>query len=75
MLAAIRDASRHGAGPSELPCKVRGIDRWLLGRLAPHARPYDAARVRRCRELLALAEHSWRSGAPGGVAEAVVSLW
>jgi hypothetical protein len=75
MLAAISDALRAGATPSELPYKVREIDRWLLGRLAPHAAPYDAVRVRRCRELLAMAEHSWRLGAPQGVAEALVALW
>jgi hypothetical protein len=75
MLAAISDALRGGATPSELPYKTRDIDRWLLGRLAPHAVPYDAARVRRCRELLAMAEHSWRSGATGGVAESLIANW
>lgn len=75
MLAAISDALRQGATPSELPYKVREIDRWLLGRLAPHAAPYDAAWVRQCRELLAMAEHSWRSGAPGGVAESLIANW
>jgi hypothetical protein len=75
MLAAIGDALCHGATPADLPYKVRGIDRWLLSRLAPHAAPYDAARVRRCRELLASAEHSWRSGAVEGVAVSLVANW
>lgn len=71
MLAAIHDAPRQ-AGPLY---RVEGVDRFLLHRLAPHAAPYDAARVRRCRELLAMAEHSWRLGAAPGVAEAICALW
>jgi hypothetical protein len=75
MLAAINYAQRQGAALADLPRQVPWIDRWLLSQLAPHAASYDHARVRRRRELLAMAEHFWRGGAADGVAEAVISLW
>jgi hypothetical protein len=48
---------------------------YVLRRLSPHAGLYTAARVSRCREVLAIAESAWRAGASEGVAEAVVALW
>lgn len=72
VLAAIREARPPGGGPL---VRVEGVDRFLLHKLGPFAGPYDSARVARCREVLAMAEHFWRSGAREGVAAAVVALW
>lgn len=73
-LAAIHDAQLAGAGPRELAGKT-GIGRWLITQLAPYAARYDAARVARCREVLALAEGWHRQGASCGIAQAVVAAW
>jgi hypothetical protein len=73
-LAAIAEALRAGAARSDLPGRTR-IDRFLLHMLTPHAAPYGADRVRRCREVLAAAESAWRSGADAGVTESVIALW
>lgn len=71
-LAAIHAARRLNTGPLY---QVPGVDRFVLHLLTPYAASYDNARVSRCRELLATAEHFCRAGAAAGVAEAIVALW
>lgn len=74
ILEALADAQREGIDTAEAGQRLR-IDRFVLRKLAPHAAAYGQARVRRCRELLAVAETAWRGGATEGVAEAIVALW
>jgi hypothetical protein len=74
-LGALSEAKRRGARSStDLAIKTH-LDRWLISKLAAFAQPYDIARVRRCRELLALADSHRRQGAQTGVAEMVIALW
>jgi hypothetical protein len=51
------------------------LDRYLVHLLGPHARDYGPDRISRCREVLAMLESHWRSGADEGVAEALCALW
>jgi len=53
----------------------RGITRYRQRQLAPHAGRYNSGREVSCRLLLARAEDALRSGARGGVLEAVSALW
>jgi len=73
-LGAICAAQKAGAGPRDLAART-GLGRWIVSQLAPYAAPYDAGRVTRCRELLAMAESRHRTGAAAGVAQAVVACW
>ncbi len=73
-LGAIHAAQKAGAGPRDLAGRVH-LGRWVVSQLAPYAASYDAGRVSRCRELLAMAESRHRSGAGAGVAQAVVAGW
>ncbi len=73
-LGAIHAAQKAGAGPRDLAGRVH-LGRWIVGQLVPYAASYDAARVSRLRELLAMAETWHRSGARAGVAQAVVAGW
>jgi hypothetical protein len=73
-LGAICAAQKAGAGPRDLAART-GMGRWIVSQLAPYASSYDAGRVARCRELLAMAESRHRTGAQAGVAQAVVACW
>jgi hypothetical protein len=73
-LGAIAAAQKAGAGPRDLAGRT-GLGRWAVSQLAPYAVRYDGDRVARCRELLAMAESWHRTGAAGGVAQAVVACW
>jgi len=68
------DLLRAGQDQREAVAGVRG-DRFVCGKVAPHARAYDWRRVRRLRRVLARADAAWRAGAPAGVVETVVALW
>jgi hypothetical protein len=74
LAAEIGDHLRSGLTPREAAAAVRA-DRFVSGKVAPHARAYDARRVRRLRGVLAQADAAWRAGARAGVVEAVVALW
>jgi hypothetical protein len=73
-LGAIFAAQKAGAGPRDLAARA-GLGRWIVSQLASYAVRYDADRVARCRELLAMAEAWHRTGAQAGVAQAVVACW
>lgn len=74
LLAVLGDAVRKGADMREVTARLR-VDPYVTRLLRPHAAAYTAEKIARCREILALAETAWRSGASTGVLEAVVSLW
>lgn len=70
----IADAMRDGTGARQAAIRQH-VDGFTAGRVLPHVRSYDAARVRRCRRLLADLESAWRSGARDGLAEVLIALW
>lgn len=67
-------ALRSGLAPREVAGQLRA-DRFIAGKVVPHAAAYDASRVRRLRRVLADADAACRSGASIGVAESVIALW
>lgn len=52
-----------------------GINPYLQRQYLPYARGYDAPSCERRRQALALVDDATRSGARGGVLEALVALW
>lgn len=74
LLPLLREAASRGEAPQETARRLRA-DPWVLRQMRPMAGSYPPARVERCRELLAMAETAWRSGARHGVLEAVAALW
>jgi DNA polymerase III delta subunit len=70
----IRAARSEGMERAEMAVRLR-LDRYTLHQLFPLVPQYSDSRVRAARELLALAESHYRSGAFEGVPEAVVALW
>jgi hypothetical protein len=73
-LSAIGAGKQRGWDGQELVVKLK-LDRFLLRKLGPLAGSYPPERVRRCREVLAVAESAWRAGAYEGIPESVAALW
>ena len=73
-LAAIRDGQRRGLEDKDIASRL-GVPRFLIGAYRDVAHAYDPARVRACRELLAVADAAWRTGADRGVAEVLAASW
>jgi hypothetical protein len=73
-LAAIREGQRRGLEPRDITSRF-GVSRFLIPQYRDIAPAYSPARVRRCRELLAMADAAWRSGADRGVAEVLAANW
>lgn len=73
-LALLGDAARKGENVSEV-ARRQGIDAYLVKILRSQCASYDARRVAKCRQALALAETAWHSGARTGILEAVAVLW
>ncbi len=74
MLLAINMAKASGWEQGELAIRLK-LDRFLVRKLTPQSGRYQPDRVRKCRELLAIAESAWKAGASEGVLEAVCALW
>lgn len=73
-ISVIRDGQAQRMDRQDIVTKLR-VDRFLLRMLAPLAPAYNADRIARCREVLALAETAWRGGATAGVGEVIAALW
>jgi hypothetical protein len=73
-LAAIREGQRRQLEPRDIAARS-GVSRFLISRYRDVAQAYGPDRVRRCRELLAVADAAWRSGASQGVAEVLAAGW
>jgi DNA polymerase III delta subunit len=73
-LAAIREGQRRGFEPRDITARL-GVPRFLIPQYRDIAPAYGPARVRRCRELLAMADAAWRSGASRGIAEVLAASW
>ena len=73
-LAAIREGQRRQLEARDIAGQL-GVPRFLIGRYRDAAAAYGPARVQRCRELLAMADAAWRSGAVEGVAEVLAANW
>jgi hypothetical protein len=73
-LAAIREGQRRGLEPRDITSRF-GVPRFLIPQYRDIAPAYGPARVRRCRELLAMADAAWRSGADRGIAEVLAASW
>ena len=67
-------ALRSGTPAREVAAHLR-VDRFVAGKIIPHAAAYDSSRVRRLRRVLADADAACRSGASIGVAESLVACW
>jgi DNA polymerase III delta subunit len=74
VLYAIREGQRRGFEARDI-CGQLGVPRFLLARYRDIAGAYGPDRVRRCRELLAVADSAWRTGASMGVAEVLAANW
>lgn len=74
LLPLVRESVQRREAPQDAVRRIKA-DAWVLRQLRPHAGDYDPARVVRCREVLAIAETAWRSGARDGVLEAIAALW
>jgi hypothetical protein len=74
LLPLVREAVDRREPAQETVRRLKA-DAWVLRQLRPHALKYDYERVCRCREVLAVAETAWRSGARDGVLEAIAALW
>jgi hypothetical protein len=73
-LALLKEAKDRGMTAQEIAAKLH-VERFLQRELGPYAPRYGPEKVRSCREVLALAESAWRSGATVGVPEIVAALW
>jgi hypothetical protein len=73
-LAAIREGQRRGLEPRDISSRL-GVPRFLIPQYRDIAPAYGPGRVRRCRELLAMADAAWRSGASRGIAEVLAASW
>ena len=73
-LASIREGQRRQLDTRAI-CSRLGVPQFLLARYRDVAVNYPPDRVRRCREILAVADAAWRTGAQGGVAETVIATW
>lgn len=73
-LSAIREGQRRQLDVRAMTGRL-GVPRFLLARYRDVAAAYPPDRVRRCREILAVADAAWRTGAQGGVAETVIANW
>jgi hypothetical protein len=74
ILAVLGDAMRKNLNVQDTAIRLK-IDPYVVKLLRPHAAAYTRGKVARCREVLALAESAWRSGARDGILEAVAALW
>jgi hypothetical protein len=74
VLSVLGDAARKGVNAQEVAVRLK-IDQYVVKLLRPHAASYTPSKAARCREVLALAESSWKAGARDGVLEAVAVLW
>lgn len=74
LLPLVRDCVERG---EDMQSMVRNLkaSQLVIARLRAVSPRYGDSRVSRCRELLAIAETAWRSGARDGVLEAVAALW
>lgn len=73
-LAAVSAGLSRGKDIAELSVKLK-VDRYLLRTYIALAPSYPSSRIRKCRELVAVAETSWQAGASAGILETVVALW
>ncbi len=73
-LALLGDAARKGEDVGEVSRRMK-IDPYVVRQLRPHASSYTRERAAQCRQLLAMAESAWHSGARTGILEAVAVLW
>lgn len=74
VLSVLSDAARKGVSAQDTAIRLK-IDPYSVKLLRPHAAAYTARKTARCREVLALAESAWKSGARTGILEAVAALW
>jgi hypothetical protein len=74
VLSVLSDAARKGVSAQDAAIRLK-IDAYSVRLLRPYAAAYTPRRTARCREVLALAESAWKSGARDGILEAVAALW
>lgn len=74
MLETIRCAQEAGMLPRDIARRT-GVAAFLVTAYAGLARQYGDTRLRRLRQLLAVADSAWRGGAREGVPEAVAACW
>jgi DNA polymerase III delta subunit len=55
--------------------EMHGVPRHLAAAYLPVVKHYDAGRRSQIRQVLAIVDDAWRSGARDGVLEALVALW
>lgn len=71
MLAMLNHAARSGYGNRD----VQQLPVFLVQQFMPIAKHYDEARCLHIRRVLAVVDSAYRSGARGGLMEALVALW
>lgn len=74
LLARLREGQQAQLGPADIERSL-GVSRFWQARYRDIAQQYSPGRVRACRQLLAAADASWRTGADRGIAEVLAANW